>query len=348
MTSILVLEFLSAGGLHGDPAEAVLMPLGVSMRDAMAADLLALPGADLRVTVADCSAAPAEALAARLPPAQAARLHRTRAHPGQTLLDFLGEQAGAHDLAWVVAPETGELLPRCRERVGDARWLGSGADAQHAAARKSRTLARLAAAGLPVPDDLAAEARRWVVKPDDGAGAVDTVVLADRAAAQRLAARRAAAGEPVILQPWVESADSADDQACSLSMLCGPGLPGGAEPLALNRQRIRVDAAGQVHFDGIERLATDPADPRWPALQALASRIAAAMPGLCGFVGVDLVRHARLGWVPIEVNARVSCAWVGLSAALGRPLAAEVLALHRRARTAAAAGMSREASDAAV
>lgn len=345
MTSILVLEFLSAGGLHGDPAEAVLMPLGVSMRDAMAADLLALPGADLRVTVADCSAAPAEALAARLPPAQAARLHRTRAHPGQTLLDFLGEQAGAHDLAWVVAPETGELLPRCRERVGDARWLGSGADAQHAAARKSRTLARLAAAGLPVPDDLAAEARRWVVKPDDGAGAVDTVVLADRAAAQSLATRRAAAGEPVILQPWVESAD---DQACSLSMLCGPGLPGGAEPLALNRQRIRVDAAGQVHFDGIERLATDPADPRWPALQALASRIAAAMPGLCGFVGVDLVRHARLGWVPIEVNARISCAWVGLSAALGRPLAAEVLALHRRARTAAAAGMSREACDAAL
>lgn len=341
MTSILVLEFLSAGGLHGDPAEAVLMPLGVSMRDAMAADLLALPGADLRVTVADCSAAPAEALAARLPASQAARLGRVRARPGQALLDFVEAQAAAHDLAWIVAPETGELLPRCRERVGDARWLGSSADAQHAAARKSRTLARLAAVGLPVPDDVAGEARRWVVKPDDGAGAVDTVVLADEAAARALAARRAAAGEPVIVQPWVESADSADDSACSLSMLCGPGLAGGAEALALNRQRIRVDAAGQVHYDGLERLCTDPADPRWPALQALAERIAAAMPGLRGFVGVDLVRHARLGWVPIEVNARVSCAWVGLSAQLGRPLAGEVLALHRRAR-------AQEASDVAA
>ena len=85
---------------------------------------------------------------------------------------------------------------------------------------------------------------------------------------------------------------------------------------------------------------------QWFSLQGVtetnrAERIAAAMPGLRGFVGVDLVRHARLGWVPIEVNARVSCAWVGLSAVLGRPLAGEVLALHRRAR-------AQEPSDAAA
>ena len=49
------------------------------------------------------------------------------------------------------------------------------------------------------------------------------------------------------------------------------------------------------------------------------------MPGLRGFVGIDLVWHEERGPVVIEVNPRVTCAYVGLSAALGRNLAAELL-----------------------
>ena len=121
-----------------------------------------------------------------------------------------------------------------------------------------------------------------------------------------------------MLEPWVEG------EALSLSLLCADG---GAEMLAVNRQRIVVDGDGMVSFDGVDVAAVPPADPRTATLRQVGMRVALALPGLRGFVGIDLVWHARRGPVVIEVNPRVTCAYVGLSAALGRPLAAEILAL---------------------
>jgi predicted ATP-grasp superfamily ATP-dependent carboligase len=60
----------------------------------------------------------------------------------------------------------------------------------------------------------------------------------------------------------------------------------------------------------------------------LAQAVVLAVPGLRGFVGIDLVWHARLGPVAIEINPRLTCAYVGLSAALGRNLAAEIVTAH--------------------
>ena len=69
-------------------------------------------------------------------------------------------------------------------------------------------------------------------------------------------------------------------------------------------------------------------DGRGALLAALARRVGRAMPGLRGFVGIDLVWHAQRGPVLIEVNPRVTCAYVGLSQALGRNLAADVIGAH--------------------
>jgi predicted ATP-grasp superfamily ATP-dependent carboligase len=72
-----------------------------------------------------------------------------------------------------------------------------------------------------------------------------------------------------------------------------------------------------------------PSDLRRRLLAALASGVAAAMPGLRGFVGIDVVWPERGAPVLIEVNPRLTCAYVGLSRRLGRCLAAEVLAMQR-------------------
>jgi predicted ATP-grasp superfamily ATP-dependent carboligase len=56
--------------------------------------------------------------------------------------------------------------------------------------------------------------------------------------------------------------------------------------------------------------------------------VAKGIPGLRGFVGIDVVWHSRCGPVLIEVNPRVTCAYVGLSAALGRNLASDLLREH--------------------
>ena len=61
-------------------------------------------------------------------------------------------------------------------------------------------------------------------------------------------------------------------------------------------------------------------------MAALARRIAAAIPGLRGFVGVDFVLGIDGRATVLEVNPRLTSAYVGLSARLGRNLAAEILA----------------------
>jgi len=70
------------------------------------------------------------------------------------------------------------------------------------------------------------------------------------------------------------------------------------------------------------------AGERAQALRQLAMQVHQALPGLRGFVGIDLVWHALRGPVVIEVNPRLTCAYVGLSQALGRALAPEMVAAH--------------------
>lgn len=64
-------------------------------------------------------------------------------------------------------------------------------------------------------------------------------------------------------------------------------------------------------------------------LRRLAAQVARHVPGLRGFVGIDLVWHAHFGPVLIEINPRVTCAYPGLSARLGRNLAGEIVQAHR-------------------
>ncbi|WP_119157330.1 ATP-grasp domain-containing protein [Caldimonas tepidiphila] len=301
--TILVYEHLSAGGDGADPQ---LRDEGAAMRDAIVAGLAACP--DVLVCLAEPATAGAPVAGTAAPRA------------GESMPDFVGREARRYDRVWVVAPETDGLLAEFCLRVDPARWIGCDAAAVQLATSKRATLAHLARHGLNTPLDFerAADVTRWVVKPDDGAGAVDTRVHASFDAALAAASQRRDAGRPVSLEPWVPG------EALSLSLLCGGGRP--VELLSVNRQRIVVDPWGSVSLVGLDLDAIAPASPRGRELGRVAAQVARAMPGLRGFVGIDLVWHARRGPVVIEVNPRVTSAFVGLSQQLGRPLAAEILA----------------------
>jgi tyramine---L-glutamate ligase len=318
MKRVFVYEYLSGGGEAGGELHA----MGQAMRDAIAADLIAL--GDYDVSVATCGLAPSVPQAAK----------PVLARPSEAPFDFVARHADTHHLVWVVAPETDELLTRFQRCVDPARWLGCDAAAIRLASGKRRTLLALADAGVttPLAFEHAPETTRWVVKPDDGAGAQGTRLHTSFEAASEDWSRRSGAGRPMAIEPWVEGA------ALSLSLMCSPGH---AELLSINRQQIRIDAEGGLAYEGVEvnalpltrrRGAMPSAEPSAAALRALAARVARCIPGLCGYVGIDLVWHAQRGPVVIEVNPRVTCAYVGLSKALGRNLAADVIAACGRAR----------------
>jgi tyramine---L-glutamate ligase len=305
MKRIFVYEHLSGGGEMVAGGE--LLAMGRSMRDAIMADLLRLE--HLAVTVATSSvSSPVPAPARPAAPGQ-----------GESAFDFVRHQAAAHDLAWVVAPETDGILARLHQGVAPERWIGCEGPAIALATHKRRTLQALAQAGIatPLAFEHDAETTRWVVKPDDGAGAVATRLHHDRHTALDDGLARSRSGLPTTVEPWVDGA------AMSLSLLCGTKR---CELLSVNRQHLDIDAQGAVSFRGVEVNALPLGDPRAALLDALAGRVHRVLPGLRGFVGIDLVWHARRGPVVIEVNPRVTCAYVGLSQALGRNLAAEVIA----------------------
>jgi predicted ATP-grasp superfamily ATP-dependent carboligase len=367
-------EYLSAGGGRegGATVPAELLEAGLRMRDALLGDLQAWaaadPGGGLAIAYAQ-GPGPVSGVLPEVPPGglpaaglggpQGVSPARAsipppgpapagdRATPGagtpravaprpdEATLNFLAREALSHDLAWLVAPESGGALEALARAVGPRRWIGCTPDAIRLAGRKRATLERLAARGIATP--LAFEAgaaspsltglpghdalRAWVVKPDDGAGTTDTRRHVTLAAAEADLAARGRRGEPATLEPWVEG------EALSLSLLCREGAP--PELLAINRQRIEADASGLLHDEGVVICQMALKDPRAAALRALAGEVAAAVPGLRGFVGIDLVWHPQRGPVVIEINPRLTCAFVGLSAALGRNLAGEILTAHR-------------------
>jgi predicted ATP-grasp superfamily ATP-dependent carboligase len=148
------------------------------------------------------------------------------------------------------------------------------------------------------------------VKPDDGAGSEDTDKVEDSAAA---IVRLATDPERLVAQPWLEG------QPLSLSLLCADGA---CRLLSCNRHEIAV-RDGRVSLEAIQVNALPDPDQR---LASLAGKIAAAVPGLWGYVGVDLVL-TRDGPVVLEVNPRLTTSYVSLRSALGLNVPALVLDL---------------------
>lgn len=303
---IFVFEFITGGGLAGQPLPGSLAREGRLMRDALLRDATDIAGAEL-VTLHDAR------LEAPLPGSIAVA---DEAGAFDTAFDAA---LAAADAALIVAPETGDLLATLTARVDASNTvlLGCNAASCRVATSKSRTARVLAEAGVAVlphysdadalPDILGA----WAVKPDDGAGCDGLQRLVDRAAAAR--ALRAA-GPHHIAQPWL------DGEARSMNLLCARGR---AALLSVNRQ-VLEHRGERVRLAALAVGAVDAT----PQHAALAQRIAAALPGLLGPVGVDFI-ETEDGPVVVEINPRMSTSACALRAAIGLNLVAATLSAAR-------------------
>lgn len=299
---LFIYEHLTSGTLAGKASASLLREADLMVRT-LVAELRRLPGVEL--------------LAARdpgLPPLDGTRiLTPAVGEPGEAL--YARGLAWA-DVAWPTAPETDGILARLARMTVEAgtRLVGCRPEAIQVAASKRQTSQVLAAAGVPVVATYTAAAPPplapgpWVVKPDDGAGAEDTRRVGSRPEALEMLAREPAR---LVAQPWLVG------EPASLSLHCHAGT---AEVLACNRLQVRV-RDGWIALTGIEVNAFP---DRGGRLAALAQQVVSVMPGLEGYVGIDLVRTAA-GPVVLEVNPRLTTSYCGLGAALGLNLAGRIL-----------------------
>jgi predicted ATP-grasp superfamily ATP-dependent carboligase len=330
---ILVHEFASGGGLAGRAVPRSLAREGAAMRDALVADLSAIGRHHVMATVDP-----------RFPLVPPRGVQVMTLADGASTLDRLIASA---DAVWLIAPETGGCLERLARRVErrGTVLLGPGASAIRSASDKARLPRRLGRRGIRHPDtrllgrgvDPVRAARDVggypvVLKPARGAGCEGVHVARSVGELRRLLDSRPTGGAPLVLQSYLRGA------AASVSLL-GDGRR--AVPLAVNAQHVR--AAGQFAYRG----GRTPIDhPR--AMQAIeaAQRACEALPGLRGYIGVDLVLTDREA-VVIEVNPRLTTSYLGVRAALAENVAELALAactgalpgplrLQRRVRFSAA------------
>jgi predicted ATP-grasp superfamily ATP-dependent carboligase len=313
---VLVFEYITGGGLSEVSVPPGLAREGRLMRRALLEDLLLADDALELVCLHDD----------RHPPDLAdRRLRWVAVDRAQAYQDTWRERMMRCDAVWPIAPESdGVLETLCAEVEASGRTLlNCPARAVRLAASKRATAERLRAHGVTSVETLTrAEYRErtraggvpWegctvVIKPDDGVGCEGARIVS---------AREACSGEEAsatVVQPLLEG------DAFSLSALFADGRAG---LLAVNRQRI-ARRADRFAFSGCRVNALADVDGRW---QALSDAIAAAVPELWGYAGVDGILTAQ-GPCILEINPRLTTSYVGLRQATGVNPAACVLELAR-------------------
>jgi tyramine---L-glutamate ligase len=230
------------------------------------------------------------------------------------------------DAAWLVAPETRGLLEGLAARAErhGAALLGTPADVARRASDKARLPALLARAGVSHPETRVvssdADARRAlaafglpvVFKPARGAGSGGVSLVRERRAigAALAAAREAAGAGRLLAQRYV------------------PGVPASVSLLADGRRSVVLTVNGQwlrSHAFAYRGGVTPLQHPLADRAATAARRACAALPGLRGYVGVDLVLCEGEA-VVIEVNPRLTTAYLGVRAAIDENVAGLALA----------------------
>ncbi|MDB5313729.1 MAG: hypothetical protein JWO38_7931 [Gemmataceae bacterium] len=296
---VFVFEHLTAHGLGRDPADPIhpMYREGRAMRDAAVTDFGRVPGVEV-FAFPDADV-----------PVDSDRFH---------------DAASVSDWTLVIAPECDDILTSLARAVesSGSTFLGPVVESVRLTSDKFALANHWREHGILTPattgrHPTACEAFPVVWKPRDGAGSTATFLLTnpfDVARAKALAA--GAFAGPMILQEFIPG------QAASVAFLCGPA---GNIPLLPTLQHLSDD--GRFHYSGGELPISPPLAER---AILLGRRAIDCVPGLKGYVGVDLILGAEADGsrdYAIEINPRLTTSYVGLRAIADFNLAAAMLLL---------------------
>jgi predicted ATP-grasp superfamily ATP-dependent carboligase len=298
---VFVYEYFTATGIGREPhsCEHGIYCEGSAMRDAVAADFARIPDVEVLLTPEPV--------------------------PGKEQETFV-RLASEADVCLVIAPECDDTLLRLRKLVPlRCEFLGSSVEAIALTSDKLALAEHWRKCGIPTPatsdrQPTACEAFPLVWKPRDGAGSTDTFLLTstfDVTQAGCLLAQEPVM-RPMILQEFVAG------QAASVAFLGGPA---GNTPLLPALQVLSTD--GRFNYQGGELPIPQSFATR--ALQ-LGQRAVGCVPGLVGYVGVDLVLGAADDGsqdFAIEINPRLTTSYVGFRALANFNLASAMLQTAR-------------------
>jgi len=217
----------------------------------------------------------------------------------------------------LIAPETDHQLTNIQQTIldHDISYLGSSQQATELCSNKLRCFQYLVKHHIPTVHSQVAS--QWqsgnqdysdgiVIKPIDGAGCVDTAFFNTTLdAKQYLQDSLSAAKASLIVQPYIKGTPA------SLSLFMSDNT---VRVLSINRQQIQHHHSRLI-FQGSTVNAIPDSQLSLKAAQSLAENIHRLIPGLWGFVGIDLVLTPS-GPIVIEINPRLTSSYIELKSTL--------------------------------
>jgi predicted ATP-grasp superfamily ATP-dependent carboligase len=291
---IFVCEYITGGGLYREDLPASLAREGSLMRDAVLHDLNMLPGISTLCTYDPRLPKPSHAHQAVM--------------AGGDIRSLWQECIAESDAVLPIAPETGNILLTLTNAIeaSSKTLIGCSVEGVAIGSSKLATHRVLQSAGVNVVPTYEAVSfpldiyPRCVVKPDDGAGCEGAIILSCHDFGEWLAADKTAG---YVVQPYLEG------MPASLSILCRAGQ---AWLLSCNRQKVAEASRAFIYEGSVVNGVTE----YWDVLERLACDIAKAIPGLTGYIGVDVIVHDA-GISVLEINPRLTTSYVGLHEAMG-------------------------------
>lgn len=306
---LFVCEFITGGGLCGEPLAKSLVSEGALMRDALLQDLSQLPyeiSITLDVRLIDPSLCKAVCMC---------KTACITVNKNDDVWQIWQAQMQAADAVWIIAPETGGALKKLTQLAENIKKddlqpllvLGCGLASIEISSKKMTTYLALEAAGIAsIPtytiENWPKSHRIWLAKPNDGAGCNDTACF----------------NNADDLENWIENYHKQithviqafqPGDAASISCVMQRGK---AHLLSCNSQHIEINNQMLNYTGGVVNGMRD----YWLQFEFLANKIAAALPDLAGYVGIDVIVDDD-EIIVVEINPRLTTSYIGLRESIG-------------------------------
>jgi len=308
---LLVFEYITGGGLVGQTLPASLVAEGRLMLQALLDDVKQIPAVQILLPLDQrCTGLTLPANTQVFPVKESDDI-------GQILTQLITQA----DLVWPIAPETDNILFKLARQIEALQKtaLLSSPETVAICADKLATYRSLIARAIPVVETLALVG--WteppfpqsVIKPIDGVGCEDNRII-PTAEDFKSVIESLDQSKRFLIQPLLTG------QAVSLSCLFKQGK---AWLISCNQQQMLI----QNNRFSLAACLVNVANQNQVFYQGLIQQIAQALPGLWGYIGIDLIETPDQGPLILEINPRLTTSYVGIKQASGINVAEQVIKL---------------------
>jgi predicted ATP-grasp superfamily ATP-dependent carboligase len=308
---IFVCEFITGGGFHDQKLPVGLAHEGDMILDVLLSDLLDAGINEITIT-----------RDIRLPKID--KPIRTITSTNKIWQQWR-EIMNQAESAIIIAPENNNTLYKLTKMANQSGCdlIGCTADAVRITSSKLLTFELLTNKSIPcVPtwsnsNKLVHQGNSWVIKPDDGVGGIGCCYFN-----QLNELETYISGLPIeqtqVIQPYISGISG------SLSLLCCNGK---TKVIGCHKQLFEFNQ-GKGKLRGI---IVNGLQDRLTEFTSLANQIATAIPGLCGYIGVDFIMTEG-GPCVLEINPRLTTSYVGLRKSLKQNPVEWMLAIKQDGR----------------